>query len=82
MLHGLGEDWIRFPQCGRHERGVGGDGIVDGVAGFLGYYADQWLGTLPWLFILFLCFGMAAGVMTMMRTMKMVKLNDQESDHT
>lgn len=30
--------------------------------GLLGWLADRWLGTSPWLFLLFLCFGIAAGI--------------------
>lgn len=28
---------------------------------FMGYYLDRWLGTGPWLTLLFLCFGIVAG---------------------
>ncbi len=33
----------------------------------IGYGLDQWLGTKPWLMILFLFFGMAAGVSNVYR---------------
>ncbi|MBI2219596.1 MAG: AtpZ/AtpI family protein [Acidobacteria bacterium] len=40
--------------------------IVLGVAG--GYYLDRWLGTSPWLFMLGFLFGLAAGVLNVVRT--------------
>jgi ATP synthase protein I len=33
--------------------------ILIGLA--MGYYLDQWLGTSPWMLLLFLLFGVAAG---------------------
>ena len=30
------------------------------LGALIGYYLDQWLGTKPWLFFLFLGFGIAA----------------------
>ena len=27
----------------------------------LGYYLDRWLGTSPWMTLVFLCFGIVAG---------------------
>ena len=38
------------------------------VGGVIGYYLDQWLDTAPWLFVLFLVFGIAAGVRNVART--------------
>ena len=44
--------------------------IVAGVAvgGFLGYWADRWLGTSPWLMIVFVLFGFAGGVKNVLQT--------------
>jgi ATP synthase protein I len=39
--------------------------ILIGVA--IGHYADRWLGTSPWLLMLFTAFGFAAGLRTLMR---------------
>ncbi|MGX9964496.1 AtpZ/AtpI family protein [Roseomonas sp. F4] len=39
--------------------------LVVGVA--LGWYLDRWLGTWPWLFLLFFVFGSVAGVMNVYR---------------
>ena len=41
---------------------------VIGMAG--GYFADQWLGTSPWLLLLGLAFGIAAGFVSMYRAVK------------
>ena len=41
---------------------------VLGLAG--GYYADQWLGTSPWLMMLGLVLGIAAGFVSMFRSVK------------
>ena len=40
--------------------------IVMGFAG--GYYLDRWLGTGPWLLLLFTLFGLAAGILNVYRT--------------
>jgi ATP synthase protein I len=40
--------------------------IVIGAA--CGYYLDRWLGTGPWLFLLFVLFGIAAGITNVYRT--------------
>jgi ATP synthase protein I len=33
-----------------------------------GYYLDKWLGTGPWLLLLFTIFGLAAGISNVYRT--------------
>jgi F0F1-type ATP synthase assembly protein I len=33
-----------------------------------GYYLDKWLGTGPWLLLLFTIFGLAAGITNLYRT--------------
>jgi ATP synthase protein I len=40
--------------------------IVLGAAA--GYYLDRWLGTGPWLFLLFVIFGLVAGILNVYRT--------------
>lgn len=40
--------------------------IVLGAA--LGYFLDRWLGTRPWLFVLFFFIGLAAGILNVYRT--------------
>jgi len=43
--------------------------LVSGVAvgAFIGYFLDRWLGTFPWLFILFFFLGAAAGFRNLLR---------------
>ena len=41
---------------------------VIGLAG--GYYADRWLGTSPWLTMLGLLFGIAAGFVSLFRSVR------------
>lgn len=37
------------------------------VGGAIGYFLDRWLGTLPWLTIVFFFIGAAAGIRNVMR---------------
>lgn len=37
------------------------------VGGVIGYVLDQWLGTWPWLFLVFFLLGFAAGVLNVIR---------------
>lgn len=37
------------------------------VGGFIGYGLDQWLGTTPWLFLVFFLLGFAAGMVNVVR---------------
>lgn len=41
---------------------------VIGLAG--GYYLDRWLGTAPWLTLIGLLFGIAAGFVNLFRTVQ------------
>ena len=34
---------------------------------FLGYFLDKWLGTHPWLLLIFLLLGIASGLMSLLR---------------
>jgi ATP synthase protein I len=38
-----------------------------GVGGFIGWMLDGWLGTRPWLLVLFVTLGFAAGLMNVIR---------------
>jgi ATP synthase protein I len=40
------------------------------VGGFMGYMLDTWLGTLPWLSLVFLMLGFTAGILNILRTFK------------
>jgi ATP synthase protein I len=50
------------------------------VGGLIGYFLDQWLGTTPWLFLLFFVLGFAAGVLNVMRSFK--RLQEEIRQHT
>jgi len=45
-----------------------------------GYYGDRWLGTSPWLTLLGLVFGIAAGFVSLFRSVKAAEreLDDSE----
>ncbi len=43
------------------------------VGGFIGFMLDQWLGTKPWLFLIFLLMGFVAGVRSVLRTFERVQ---------
>jgi ATP synthase protein I len=43
------------------------------VGGFIGYMLDQWLGTKPWLFLLFFVLGFSAGILNLMRAFKQMQ---------
>jgi ATP synthase protein I len=46
---------------------------VIGLAG--GYYLDRWLGTSPWLTLIGLLFGIAAGFVNLFRSVKRAERN-------
>jgi F0F1-type ATP synthase assembly protein I len=37
---------------------------------FLGYYLDRWLGTDPWLLLIFTVLGIASGLLSLFRAIK------------
>jgi len=48
---------------------VGMSFVLAIVIGFAcGYYLDKWLGTGPWLLLVFTVFGLVAGIMNVYRT--------------
>lgn len=51
------------------------------VVGFaIGHYLDRWLGTDPWLMLLFLCLGIAAGFKGVIRVAKQAASDDDQSN--
>jgi ATP synthase protein I len=51
---------------------------VIGLAG--GYFLDRWLGTKPWLTLIGLGFGIAAGFVNLFRSVKMAERNLDDSE--
>jgi ATP synthase protein I len=51
---------------------------VIGLAG--GYYLDRWLGTSPWLTLLGLLFGIAAGFVNLFRSIKRAERSLDDSE--
>jgi ATP synthase protein I len=45
-----------------------------------GYYGDRWLGTKPWLTLIGLLFGIAAGFVSLFRTLKKSEREFDDSD--
>ncbi|HSE92594.1 MAG TPA: AtpZ/AtpI family protein [Methylomirabilota bacterium] len=45
-----------------------------------GYYADRWLGTSPWLTLIGLGLGIAAGFVTLFRSVKAAERNLDDDD--
>jgi len=61
--------------------------VIELVAGLgigfgIGFGLDVLLGTQPWLMIIFLFFGLAAGIQTMMRSAREVHVKLEAGDHT
>ena len=42
--------------------------LAVGMGAMIGFYLDKWMGTGPWLFLLFILFGLAAGILNVYRT--------------
>jgi ATP synthase protein I len=51
---------------------------VIGLAG--GYYLDRWLGTSPWLTLVGLLFGIAAGFVNLFRSVKAAERKMDDTD--
>ncbi len=43
----------------------------------IGWYLDKWLGTKPWLLLVFLCFGIAAGFKNVYEEVQRIQKKDQ-----
>jgi ATP synthase protein I len=50
------------------------------VSAFLGFFLDQWLETTPWLMIVFLLLGFAAGLRRAMATSKQFDTDPTNDD--
>jgi ATP synthase protein I len=54
-------------------------GVV--VGGFIGWALDRWLGTAPFLMVLFLLLGIAAGILNVVRTAKLMQAAAPATKH-
>ena len=45
----------------------------------MGYYLDKWLGTRPWLLVVFLIFGIIAGYRNMFREMQRIERKEKDA---
>jgi ATP synthase protein I len=52
------------------------------VGGGIGYFLDRWLGTGPWLLIVFFFFGAAAGIRNVMRTAEQLNRQQEQDEET
>ena len=52
-------------------------GLAVAVGVGIGYYLDKWLGTDPWLLIVFLLFGIVAGFRSLYRALKRLEREDK-----
>jgi ATP synthase protein I len=43
------------------------------VGGLIGYGLDRWLGTTPWLFLVFFVVGFAAGILNLLRAYRQMQ---------
>jgi len=46
---------------------------------FFGYLLDKWLGTHPWMLLIFLVLGVVSGLMSLFRELKKY-MNDRDMD--
>jgi ATP synthase protein I len=51
-------------------------GVV--VGGLIGWFLDRWLGISPWLFIVFVLLGFAAGMLNLMRSAGFIPERDSK----
>lgn len=58
--------------------------LVVGVAfgGFVGWWLDQYLGTRPWLMVVMLILGFAAGMMNVIRTARRMQAQAEASQRS
>jgi ATP synthase protein I len=45
----------------------------------VGYYLDKWLGTSPWLTMIFLLLGIVAGFKNMFQEVRKIQRNDERA---
>jgi ATP synthase protein I len=47
---------------------------------FMGYFLDKWLGTRPWLLLIFLLLGVASGLLSLFRGLGKLERAAREDD--
>jgi ATP synthase protein I len=47
---------------------------------FIGYLLDRWLGTGPWLLLIFTVLGVVSGLLSLFRTLKKLDKGDSSGD--
>ena len=52
------------------------------VGGYIGYVLDSWLGTMPVFFLIFFVLGMAAGMLNVIRTARMMQADMARDDES
>jgi ATP synthase protein I len=50
------------------------------VGGLIGWFLDKWLGTTPWLLMVFVILGLASGTLTAYRTAKLLEDNPLQDE--
>ncbi len=50
------------------------------VGGYIGYQLDTWLGTMPVFFLIFFVLGMAAGMLNVIRTARLMQADMARDD--
>lgn len=53
-------------------------GVIVGMV--MGFYLDKFFGTKPWLMLIFLILGIAAGYKNMFREMQRIQKKEAEAD--
>jgi ATP synthase protein I len=48
----------------------------------IGYWLDRWLGTSPWLLLVFLVLGIVAGFRNVLQEVKKIQQADKDDDRT
>ncbi len=52
------------------------------VGAFFGYYLDKWLGTSPYMFLIFVFYGIAAGFVNLIKSTRIKKDKEEDQNDT
>ncbi|MDJ0836150.1 MAG: AtpZ/AtpI family protein [Acidobacteriota bacterium] len=50
------------------------------IGGLIGWYLDDWLGTAPWLLIIFIILGLTAGFLEIFRALVSIERAEAEEE--